>query len=124
MPSDSIDADTFELFKKSSINPEGLNLIGTLSYNNKELFLSIDPTKASTDDNKVLYTYRGPYRSLDTAAWQIGVPASGGDGAVFSGDTPTGVFKRKFSGAGNLVGYESYMFPRRAKMDLKAMFNI
>ena len=104
---------------KSSINPEGLNLTGTLSYD-KNFKLSIDPTKASTIDNQLQFTYRGPYRSLDTESWQINVPSTGGNGAVFSGNTPTGVFKSKFSGAGNLVGYDSYMFPRRAKMELKA----
>jgi hypothetical protein len=61
------------------------------------------------------YTYRGPYRGIDTGAWQITGSAVYSDvGATVA---PSGLFKKQFFG---LVGYQSLMFPRFGKLDLSA----
>ena len=116
---DSIDADEFEVFMKNSLNFEGSDLTGSLSYD-APIVLSSDPTKTHSGDNVISYKYRGPYRAVDTENWEIRPSSSGGSGAIFSGATPTGIFQEQFSGAGDFTGYKSYLFPRRSKLELKA----
>lgn len=71
------------------------------------------------------YTYRGPYRAIDSGAWQItgaGILSDvGAAGLTTDGTAYTvkaaGLFKKSFSG---LAGYQSLMFPRFGKLDLSA----
>ena len=78
----------------------------------------------TTADNSS-YTYQGPYRALDEAAWEI----SGG--AVFSniatGANPVGLFQGSLAGAPTINGlpsgnggFNAFLFPRAGKMSLQS----
>jgi hypothetical protein len=117
---DSISGSDFELFMMNSLTEGGGLTNSNLSYDST-IELHIDPTLEDSDgSNKLDYKYRGPYRSLDTSEWEIQVPSTGENGAVFSGQIPTGVFQEKFSGNDDYTGYKSYLFPRRGLLELRA----
>lgn len=64
------------------------------------------------------YTYRGPFKAIGVDAWKIGGQA------IFSlppsREQPTGIFRHSLGGSGDVnLGYESFLFPRAVKMDLK-----
>ena len=52
-----VDADEFEVFMKNSLNFEGSDLTGSLSYD-APIVLSSDPTKTHSGDNVISYKYR------------------------------------------------------------------
>ena len=71
-------------------------------------------------DDSATYVYKGPFRALDTDSWQI----SGG--AIFSEVSgslkASGIFQGTIDSSNSNVqaGYRSFLFPRAAKMDIKA----
>ena len=71
-------------------------------------------------EDSATYVYKGPFRALNTGAWQV----SGG--AVFSEVSSTagasGIFQHSLDSSGLDVqaGYGSFLFPRATKMKLNA----